>query len=373
MLMITEPNKELKLLAGTAFEFARKELAPEREENDKFPFGPFWDTVLQKAFDIDFFHTTLAEECDGIGQGMTALCTLFENLCQEDSSLAGIILTNSAAQEIMTAAGNMEELQKVTAGKTIKDFLIAFPAFNNPSEVKHLARAGKDGSTYSISGSLEYVVLGGLAGHGLVPARVNGQDGYCFFLVDLADSGVSKSEPVFSLGLHACPAVDLAFDNVPGTLVGTENEGHIYFEKMSDKLHVAAAAMSCGIMKGSFKEALDYSRERFQGGREIINWSEVKMILANMAVKVKNAEMIINAACRAVDSQTSGWEACSRAAAIHVQGLACDLTTDGIQVLGGVGYMKDFGQEKRFRDAKHIQAFLGIAPMKKIKYIQNMI
>ncbi|MBI5896521.1 MAG: acyl-CoA dehydrogenase, partial [Desulfobacterales bacterium] len=51
----------------------------------------------------------------------------------------------------------------------------------------------------------------------------------------------------------------------------------------------------------------------------------------------------------------------------------CDVTTDGIQVMGGVGYMKDFGQEKRFRDAKHTQALLGIAPAKKIKFMNEML
>jgi alkylation response protein AidB-like acyl-CoA dehydrogenase len=51
--------------------------------------------------------------------------------------------------------------------------------------------------------------------------------------------------------------------------------------------------------------------------------------------------------------------------------MACQTTTDGIQVLGGVGYMKDFGQEKRFRDARHIQLLLGSAPMKKIRYMET--
>jgi alkylation response protein AidB-like acyl-CoA dehydrogenase len=142
---------------------------------------------------------------------------------------------------------------------------------------------------------------------------------------------------------------------------------------MADKLHVAAGAMSAGIMKGSFSEAFEYTKGRQQGGREIINWSEVRMILATMALAVTNAEMLISRTCQAIDSSEKGWQACSRAAAITIQESATQVTTDGIQLLGGVGYMKDFGQEKRFRDAKHIQALLGIAPMKKLKFIEKMI
>jgi alkylation response protein AidB-like acyl-CoA dehydrogenase len=92
-----------------------------------------------------------------------------------------------------------------------------------------------------------------------------------------------------------------------------------------------------------------------------------------MAIAVTNAEMMISRACQAIDSQEKGWQSCSRAAAVTIAETAAQATTDGIQLLGGVGYMKDFGQEKRFRDAKHIQALLGIAPMKKIRFIENMI
>ena len=131
--------------------------------------------------------------------------------------------------------------------------------------------------------------------------------------------------------------------------------------------------MSLGVMKGSFNEAFEYTKTRFQGGREIVNWSEVRMILSDMATKVKIADMALVTACQAVEAKSTDWDLCSRAAAIHIQSLACDLTTDGIQLLGGYGYMKDYGQEKRFRDAKHIQALLGLTPMKKIRYIKRII
>jgi alkylation response protein AidB-like acyl-CoA dehydrogenase len=137
-------------------------------------------------------------------------------------------------------------------------------------------------------------------------------------------------------------------------------------------MHAAAAAIACGIMKGSFLEAYAYAKERFQGGREIIKWSELRMILSIMSLKVHTAELVLAEACRAIEGKLSGWEMMSRAAAIRIQDDACDVTTEGIQVLGGYGYMKDYGQEKRFRDAKQVQAFLGFSPMKKLKYFERI-
>ncbi|MFZ3055931.1 MAG: acyl-CoA dehydrogenase family protein, partial [Smithella sp.] len=63
----------------------------------------------------------------------------------------------------------------------------------------------------------------------------------------------------------------------------------------------AVAAIQCGIMKGSFQEALAYSQERLQGGWEIINWSGLRMLLAEMAVQAKVAEMVVSEAALAVE------------------------------------------------------------------------
>jgi alkylation response protein AidB-like acyl-CoA dehydrogenase len=284
------------------------------------------------------------------------------------------MFTSAAAQETLLAAESGDLLQTVIDGAdTVKEFLIAMPIFVDPSDTGVSVRAEKENGGYVLTGSLEYLVLGGIAGHALVPAVIDGGKGYSFFLVDLTSVGLSKSDPVYSLGLHACPAVDMNFSKVPAHLAGREGGGPAYFETMTARLSIAAASMALGIMKGAFQEALDYARKRTQGGRAVIDWSEIKLMLADLAVNIKISEMSVSRACMAMNEKESGWEACSRAAAIKVQDMACSLTTDGIQVMGGVGYMKDFGQEKRFRDARHVQALFGMTPRKKLKYLEAVI
>jgi alkylation response protein AidB-like acyl-CoA dehydrogenase len=251
--------------------------------------------------------------------------------------------------------------------------LIAFPAFDNPSETQPTLEVVKNEDTYLVSGFVPYVVLGGLAGQALLPARLNGRKGCTFFLIDLADAKLTKSESVFSLGLHACPAIELTLIGAKGTCVGQEGEGERYFTQASSRMHAAAAAMECGIMKGSFQEALAYSQERFQGGREIINWSSLRMMLGEMAVQMKISEMVVSEAALKVEKQDQQWEIYARAAALHLGELACELTTNGIQILGGNGYMKDYGQEKRFRDAKQVQSLLGMVPMRKLSLVGALI
>jgi alkylation response protein AidB-like acyl-CoA dehydrogenase len=366
-------RKELDMLARAASEFAKKQLAPNREENDTYPFGPFFDQALAKAFDVDFFHVLLPESMGGMNQGLSALAVMLDQICREDSAMGGIIFTTLAAQELMMAAGATAKLAAIATRTEVRSFLIGMPVFNNPSDIRHLADAKKTGDTWMLDGHLDYLVLGDLAGQALIPAARPGSSDFSWFLVDLSDPKISKSEPVLSLGFHACPAVDVAFSGVPAVLIGEEGKGAQIFDTMADRMHVAAAAMAEGVMKGSFRDAFDYAKKREQGGQTIIHWSQIKMMLSAMAVTIKNAEMIVERVCEAADAREPHWQSRARAAALHIQELACDLTTDGIQILGGVGYMKDFGQEKRFRDAKQIQALLGMAPVKKIRFIEQMI
>ena len=66
---------------------------------------------------------------------------------------------------------------------------------------------------------------------------------------------------------------------------GQEEKAGTYFSDASGRMQVCGAAMASGVMSGSYKEALAYSRNRQQGGRKIIKWSEVQMILSDMALK----------------------------------------------------------------------------------------
>lgn len=369
-------DSELGMFERTVLDFASKELVEARQENDRFPFGPLFEDVLRKAHAVGFFSATLPEELDGAGMGVTELCLLLEDISRYDASLAGVIFTDTLAKEVVYRSRAFERLSGLPAKVGgYGDSLFAFQSHADPSECRGLSAEligeGAD-KAYSLSGRAEYVVLGGMAGNAALPART-GADGYSFFLVDLSGSGVTKGETVLSLGLHACPAVDLILDGARGLLVGEEGSGSTFFERASGTMHAAAAAMSLGVMKGSFEEALAYAREREQGGRRIVDWSEIRRMLARMALQVKVADMLVAEACRAAVANESGWELGAKAAALSNGRAACELTTDGVQVLGGNGYMEDYGQEKRYRDAAQIRSLLGLAPVREISLVGRVL
>ena len=371
--MLKQEKTDLLPFSELARKFALSSLKKNRYDNDKYPFGDFYHDALLQAHKLGLFSITLPADCGGSELGLEVLCVILDEISRVDASMAGIIFTHAFAQELLLQAGcrdHMRAIHEHAAGAV--DALIAFSVFSNPVEVEHDTLAVKEGNGYVLNGPLEYLVLGALAEQALIPAKISGQEGFSLFLVKIDQNGITKSGPVASLGLHACPAVDISFNAVTAEIVGAEGRGQQYYEAAADRFSVAAAAISSGIMKGAFQEAHAYSAERFQGGRAIIDWSMLRMILADMAVKVEIADMAVTQACRALAEASPRASLQARAAALHVQELSTSLTTDGIQVLGGYGYMKDFGQEKRFRDSKQAQSLLGLFPMKKLKYIEYL-
>jgi alkylation response protein AidB-like acyl-CoA dehydrogenase len=376
--MITQMNKDLKPFEDLITSFSKGQLKPHVEERDRYPFGNLDADVIEEAFqkiyDLGFLGIMLPEKYGGIGQGISNLCMMLGHVAEVDASYSLIIFTSSMSQQIILDAGAEGIAERIFGNaKAAREYLMAFPSFTNPGQTTSLPKATSSGKGYTLTGKLDYLVLGNFSNWAVIPAKVPDKPGYSFFLVDLNGKGIRKGEPIFSLGLHACPIIDIAFDGAIAELIGDEGCGERYFETASRIMHVATASISAGIMRGSLKEALDYTREREQGGRAIVNWSEVRMILANIAVKSRAADMCVAETCQGIEAKIQDWGLYSIATAIHVHELACEAVTDGVQVLGGNGYMKDYGQEKRYRDARQVQALLGAVPLKKLSLIGEII
>ena len=82
-------------------------------------------------------------------------------------------------------------------------------------------------------------------------------------------------------------------------------------------------------------------------------------MLANMATDIEAARALVYAAARTVDSGVKGFSMESAMAKVFASDMAMRVTTDAIQVMGGVGYMRDYPVEKMMRDAKITQIYEG--------------
>lgn len=289
-----------------------------------------------------------------------------------EAGFAAALLTHAFACRIMKEAGWGDRPPFTHSQEEMESGLMAIPVFDRPAEAAKDLTAERNGEAWRLRGKVEHLVLGGLARFALLPAFVGGIDGMAFFLCPARVEGWEEGPPVMGLGLRSCLALDVSLQDVAAEMVGEVGKAEEYFDRAESLLSPAAASICLGVMEGTWKEALDYARLRFQGGREIINWSEVRMILSSMAVACRTVRMLVNQAAREVLEGKDGFESSSRVCLLVAQDLIRQVTSDGVQVLGGIGYMRDRGQEKRFRDGHHLLSLFGSHPLRRLELLHRI-
>lgn len=361
--------KEYQMLEKSVREFAAKMLRPRLEESDRYPISDDFAKAVEKAMELEYFSVMLPEDMNGFGGKIFPLGLVLSCISETDAAMGAMILTNAVAQEIMLTAGETDLLKDI-CGKAdrSRELLIAFPLLTDPEEDEILLSANNEDGKYRLSGTAEFVVMGPIARRALVPAKLGNEPGYGFFLVDMDVPEASSHKAIFSAGLHACPASDINFSDAPALLMGRMEDGPRYYEQTRMKMLPAAAAVAGGLMQGSMKEALSYCKKRRQGGRRIIDWSELRLILSDMLLAANTGRILLENAFRAVDAHSTKWAEDALTASVYVLETACGQTSDGIQALGGYGYTKHSFQERRFRDAQHLRSVFGSAVLRRLSF-----
>ena len=171
-------------------------------------------------------------------------------------------------------------------------------------------------------------------------------EGWALAAADLSASGVSVREVGPALGLTAARPVQLDFERAPARRLGGRCDDETMLDHLARHWY-GQVAIAAGTAAGAVAEAVRYASERYQGGTEIIRHPAVAMMLAEAQASV--------AACRALLPESeprSALEHAASAAEAKIAGLplCCRAVTECLQVLGGYGYMEDYGLEKRYRD-----------------------
>lgn len=133
--------------------------------------------------------------------------------------------------------------------------------------------------------------------------------------------------------------------------MGNVGDGFKQAMKILDGGRISIAALSLGIAKGAYEASIKYAKERHQFDQPIANFQAIGFKLADMAVKIEAAEMLIY---QAADMKNRGVNMTkeSAMAKYYASEVAVQVSTDAVQVFGGYGYTKDFPVEKYYRDSK---------------------
>ena len=180
---------------------------------------------------------------------------------------------------------------------------------------------------------------------------------------------MEKDTPGFSfgrkekkMGIRTSATRELVFEDclVPAeNLIGREGLGFIMTMKLLDFSRPGIGAQAVGIAQGALEAAVGYAKKRIQFGHPIISLQAVQHMLANMATDVEAARALVYTVARTVDSGIRNVGLESAMAKVFASDVAMRVTTDAVQIFGGVGYMRDYPVEKMMRDAKITQIYEG--------------
>jgi alkylation response protein AidB-like acyl-CoA dehydrogenase len=366
-------NEEQKMMLQTVRDFMNEKVAPVSLEMDETQ--SFKPEIITMLADLGLLSLIVPKAYGGLEVDLTTLCLVIEEISKVDASVGVTVQCNSTGQRPILIAGSEQLKESIFSPAIQKGHLFGF-AITEPEGGSDSAairsKAEKKGRGYLINGRKCFITNGGIADQYLVFAVTNPKGhhkGISGFIVEANTGGLSIGKKENKMGLRASPTTDLFFEDmsVPAEkMVGEENEGFNVMMRTLDGTRPTIAAQALGIAEGALSYVLNYSKERTQFGKPLIDFQGIQFMLADMATAIEAARTLTYNATTMYDN---GYDSVSPFAAISKlfsSDMVMKVTTDAVQIMGGYGYMKDHPVERMMRDAKVTQIYEGTNQIQRV-------
>jgi acyl-CoA dehydrogenase len=349
-----EPTEEQKLVQETVSSFARSEIRPiarDADESGEIPRG-----VVDQGFELGLIHSALPEEHGGFGEERSAVtgAIVAEELAWGDLSIALHLLAPRLFAYPVTDLGSAAQKRDLLPPFT-RAFLAATAAVVEPRigfDPANLAtRAERSGGDFVLNGRKCFVPLAADAERLLVFAQLD--DAPSAFVVERAAAGLGIGEREKNMGLKPLATHELTLEGVR-VPASARLEGDL--RPTLDRTRVALGALAVGVARGAYEFARDYAKERKAFGVPIAQKQAIAFILADMAIEIDAARLLVWEAAWLIDQGRDATRE-SVLAKRYAANTALKVTDNGLQVLGGHGYIRDFPVELWLRNARGFSSF----------------
>ncbi|TDC39031.1 acyl-CoA dehydrogenase family protein [Micromonospora sp. KC213] len=357
------PTDEAHDLLDLATELADRELAPRAaafEARAEFPRD-----VLRTLGRAGLLGLPYAEEYGGAAQPYEVYLQVLEILASRWLAVAEAVSVHTLSCYPLAGFGNdaqRELLPDLIGGELLGAYCLSEPQGGSDAAAL-TTRAVRDGDSYLVTGTKAWITHARTADFYNIFCRTGGPGpkGISCLLADRGTPGILPQAAERTMGLHASPVAQIAFDGarVPADrLIGGEGMGFIIAMSALDSGRLGIAACAVGLAQAALDYALGYARERRQFGRPIIDFQGLGFNLADHATQISAARALTLAAARLRDAgRPYSIEAAK--AKLFATDVAMRVTTDAVQVLGGAGYVADHPVERYMREAKVLQIVEG--------------
>src|SRR3954463_3822064 len=340
--------------------FAETELAPHAREWEDEKWFP--NEVFTRMAELGFLGLKYPEEYGGQGGDYVHDAVLSEELSRAGSGglSAGIGAHIGIATPPIWKFGTEDQKQRFLApairGEKIAALGITEPdAGSDVASIRTLARRENGG--YVVNGSKTFITNGVRADYVVTAVKTTdegGHHGISFLVIEKGMEGFSVSRKLEKMGWHASDTGELAFQDVfvpEENLLGEENKGFYLIMANFQWERLLMSLGSVGSMFNLLDTAIGYANERTAFGRPIGKFQTIRHKVAEMAVRAEAGRAMTYNALRLF---SEGHDAIKEVtmAKLKTQRDAFDQADDTIQIMGGAGYMKEYGVERAARDLR---------------------
>ena len=373
-------NEEQLELQEMVREFVEKEITPYAAEMDAE--NHMRDGLIDKANEMGLLNVIVPEELDGPGLDSISVATIYEELGKGCAGVATSLAANSLATVPVLLAGTDEQKKMycdILNNGGLAAFALTEPgAGSDAGGVSTRAVHNKEEGTYTLNGTKMFITNGGLAEIFLVFAntrKTGGIRGLTAFIVPKDTPGFSVGKKENKMGIRPSNTTELVLQDVvipESYRVGREGEGFRIAMNTLDSARPFVGAVSVGIAQAALDCAVKYAKERRQFGQPIASFQMVQGMLADMAMKVETARLMVQKACWMRD-QNMEFSKEAAMAKCYAADTAMQVTTDAVQVMGGYGYTKEYPVEKMMRDAKIMQIYEGTNQIQRLVIANKLL
>jgi alkylation response protein AidB-like acyl-CoA dehydrogenase len=367
---LPDEHNELRAVLWDLCEKAIAPYAADVDEHSRFP-----EEALKALNNAGFSAVHIPEEYGGQGADALATCIVIEEVARVDASASLIPGVNKLGTIGLIMRGS-DELKKqvlpsLASGEAMASYALSErEAGSDPAAMR--TRARPDGDSWVLNGAKCWITNGGMSTWYTVMASSDpdkGANGISAFMVHEDDEGFTVGRKERKLGIKGSPTTELYFENcrIPGDrIIGEPGTGFKTALAALDHTRPTIGAQAVGIAQGAVDAAIAYTKERRQFGKPVSDFQGVQFMLADMAMKVEAARLMVYSAAARAERGETGLGFISSASKCFASDVAMEVTTDAVQLFGGAGYTRDFPVERMMRDAKITQIYEGTNQIQRV-------
>jgi alkylation response protein AidB-like acyl-CoA dehydrogenase len=354
---VSELTAEQEEIRALARRFADEKIAPRAAQWDRdHGFAP---ELLRELGELGLMGVCVPAEHGGAGADFLAYIQVLEELSRADAGVGVTVAVHTSACTLpLLDHGGSEHVPALASGEEIGAF--ALTESGSGSDASAIRTRFADGA---ITGSKQWITNGSHASTFIVFAREG--ERVSAFVVRAGAQGFEVTREEEKLGLNSSSTADIVFESTPAERLGEPGKGMAIALRTLDTGRIGIAAQAVGIAQAGLDVATAYAKERNAFGGPIARLGAIQQKLADMQTEVEAARALTWRAARLKDAgrphTIEGAQAklfASRVARVQ--------TGEAIQVLGGVGYTKEFPAERFYRDAKVTEIYEGTSEIQRL-------